>query len=374
MSCVASLLSGPSAFYHQENIQNENFTQPLKQAHYTTSIEKRIYVLAKTLFKYTIALPITLTHHLIGLAILPGSILTYFANFTSNYIQTQRIERAKLFGYQIKRIRVDIDGYQVDAQIIGKKEHLNNGRWTLFAGGNAMLCNEIPAEALPLEFLNQTQSNLITFNYPSVGQSSHLLPSKQGCVKAIQGLLKMLEDKEQGLGAQKIAIWGLSIGGGFVGEALAQHKKQDDISYAVIKDRTFSDISSTATHVVINSENPSFLMKTLQKIIYYTIYFFGWEISSHASLNTFKAPEIILQQATGKAFEGATSSTIPIENIEDIKKTDGIIQRDDSLAAKILSQGVEKPEASLIIGIKENHFSPLCSSIKDLAEKVNSLF
>lgn len=375
-----SLLEGDQAFYNKE--VSLDFNDPLKPADYRVDLDNRIYIFAKTLFDYTIGLPITTIHSLLGYLMLPASFINAVMVSPEGMARQREdtIQDLNRRGFEVKPLKVDIDGYMIDAQIVGKKETLNNGKWTLFSGGNAMFCNEHYPNAIE-NFIELSNNNLITFNYPSVGFSQGAVPSKQACVKAMQGLLKMLEDKKLGLGAKEITLWGLSLGGGIVGEALKHHTPQEGVKYVAVKDRTFSNLSGVVynigTEIATNFPFPDLLKTLVVYVAWIATKIFGWDLNSEASLDNFKGHEIILQTVTKETLDPTEDKRIvEISDVNDIELNDGIIAKDVSLANAILSQRSKENRANIsVLGVSENHFEPFMHETqKVLSEKIAKIF
>ena len=373
---IHEMLSGRDAFYNRQAEVNEEFSSDFpKQTDYTVNLDSRIYRFAKTLFDYTIGLPITIMHGLIGCALLQATPITYFSDSSSlQHARKNAVANMNLKGFEVKRITLNVDGYRVDAQIIGKKDTLTNGKWTLFAGGNAMLCNESESTLLP--FLEETNNNLITFNYPTVAGSPDMFPSKEGCYKAVQGLLEMLEDKDNGVGATDVTVWGLSFGGGAIGEALSRHTPKDGIKYAVVKDRTFAEMADVVhefgTKITRNSILPDFLRSTVVNIIWLAVKVFGWNLYSAASIDTFKAPEYILQQAIPTPLMTSTHPTLNMTDVDQLELTDNVISKDCSLAKRVFSEEfVGKRDNVNFVGLLESHNQSLFNATqKELGKKI----
>lgn len=375
-----SLLEGEQAFYNTE--VPLDFNDPLKPVDYRVDLDNRIYIFAKTVFDYTLGLPITAIHTLLGYLMLPASFMNTVMVSPEGMAREREdtIQDLNRRGFEVKPLKVDVDGYMIDAQIIGKKENLNNGKWTLFSGGNAMFCNEHYPSAIE-NYLELSNNNLITFNYPSVGFSKGAVPSKQACVKALQGLLKMLEDKKLGIAAKEITLWGLSLGGGVVGEALKHHVPQEGVKYVAVKDRTFSNLSDVVynigTETAKNFPLPDLLKTLVVYVAWIATKIFGWDLNSEASLDNFKGHEIILQTVTKETLDPIEDKrVIEITEVNDIELNDGVIAKDVSLANAILSKRSKENRANIsVLGVSENHFGRfMYETQKVLSEKIAKIF
>ena len=182
--------------------------------------------------------------------------------------------------WKVKRLTIEVDGYHIDAAIMGKAATLENGRWVLTSNGNGSFYENHFHDHNFKQILSKIDRNTILFNYPGVGCSPGL-PNRQAMAKAYRAVLAFLEDQKNGIGAKEIIGYGHSIGGGIQGEALNSHTLKKDIKYVFIKGRTFSELASVASKT-------SWLMGALVKLL-------GWNINTLESSKRLKAPEIILQ-------------------------------------------------------------------------------
>lgn len=271
------------------------------------------------------------------LVLLPASNPTLMSLY-ANYVDISRSFIPLKNEWKYKRLTIAVDGYKIDAVIIGKETTLDNGRWVLASNGN----DEFYEDKLsyPTDFqkiLIEIKSNGIIFNYPGVGSSSGL-PNRHAMVKAYRAILTFLEDREKGMGAEEIIGYGHSIGAGVQAEALKTHSLQKDIKYVFVKSRTFSNISTTASLLTIKPVG--FLVKCL-----------GWNINCVNSSKKLKAPEIIIQTADVETYEKLQNSCKIID--------DGIIPAEASLAKALLDNPSCPREKKLFIGIGEKHNEPL---------------
>jgi hypothetical protein len=188
--------------------------------------------------------------------------------------------------------------------------------------------------------LTATEGNALLFNYPGVGASTGL-PNKNAMIKVYQAMLNFLEDQEKGIGAKEIIGWGFSIGGGVQGNALRWHKLKEKIKYVFVKDRTFSDLATTADYLVFRCAGIA--LKLL-----------GWNMRSVESSKKLQAPEIIIQTAD-------VSHPTILKNSVGIVD-DGIIAKEASLAKALLDDPLCPRQNKTFFGISQNH----CSYIGDI--------
>lgn len=349
---VKQLLSGENAFYNQtdyEEITREEMesSKPLNKPIYTHITENKIWRIVKDIFS-VIIFPIglyRLIHAIAGKIIVPASLRS--SAYVNNIRKTVNLKSE----WKVKRISVEVDGYTIDATIMGLASTLGNGRWVLSSGGNGEFYENKLNNYFFKNILTQLEGNAIVFNYPGVGSSSGM-PNRSTMAKAYRAMLNFLEDEKKGIGAKEIIGYGLSIGGGVQGEALSSHELKKNVKYVFVKDRTFSDLSTTASHLTIR------LLGFLVKI-------FGWNISSVESSKKLKAPEIIMQTADVATY--ADVSDHP-EKIKD----DGVIFAKASLAKKLLEDKQSFVGKKYFMGISQSHNEYLWDATP-LVAKINEM-
>lgn len=241
------------------------------------------------------------------------------------------LEKEKTDNYLVaKRISVLVDGKKIDAVVLGRKNNLNNKRWTLFSNGNGTTLegNLAYSSGDIVEQINKLGTNFLLYNYQGVGASEGW-STRNGMVNAHKAMLKFLEDEKKGIGAKEIIQRGISIGAGVQGHAMKTHKIKKDIKYVFVKNQTFSQLSKV----------PGPFLGSLMK-------FFGWELSSVSSskkLEKEEKPEIIIQTAH-KVRE------LKAEQI----KNDGRIPKRGAHAYRLLSLK-EKWKHKVFIGTSAMH-------------------
>jgi hypothetical protein len=359
------ILSGSKAFYNQLDYFEDtrrDFAQnkPLPVS-YTWNTENKIIRISKKIFSIII-FPIgiyQLLHALAGkVALLPASspsLMGYPANHAND--SRSNIPLIGNWKYQYvwkyKRITVEVDGYKIDAMIVGKASTFNNGRWLLASNGNGEFYEDKLSYSHDFKrILSEVNANAILFNYPGVGSSSGL-PNRQAMAKAYRAILNLLEDQTNGIGAKEIIGYGHSIGGGVQGDALKTHKLKKDIKYVFVKSRTFSDLSTTAS--ILTNKLLGFLVKLL-----------GWNMDSVESSKKLQAPEIIMQTtaANAKGYEELSNSS---------KITgDGVIPANASLAKALLEDDNCPKKNKVFIGMRERHNDGL-NDPSFLARKIEEL-
>lgn len=363
-------LTGPTAFYNQpdyESRRQADFSskKPLP-ATYTWECESKLsritqQILACVFFPMAIY---NLCHTLAGkLAFVPAStpsllkILYPKQNKNAQKLRSQiNLENT----WKYKRLTIAVDGYQIDATILGTSATLGNGRWMLYANGQQELYEEkLSSEKHGTKFrelLTAAQSNAIIFNYAGVGASSGL-PHKQTMTKAYIAMLKFLEDDVRGIGAKEIIGYSYSMGGAVQGEALKTHALKEGIKYVFVKDRTFSDLSKTAAFWF----KPNFLTYLVNQILSVLVKLLGWNMSSIASSKKLQARELILQTAKVADYRQLHDSSLIIH--------DKIIAPKASLAKALLDDPTCPQEYKTFIGMKETHNQTLINPAF-IAEKI----
>lgn len=320
---------------------------------YTHTVESKVWRVCKDII--SVLIPIIglyrLVHRLVSLATLPACMANaQWAALYRNYYVSQLDSE-----WTMKRIAVQVDGYTIDAMIVGKESTFSNGRWVLQSIGNG----EYYEDALNPEvdsfrnILTQLEGNALIFNYPGVASSSGM-PSRTAMRKAYLAMLNFLEDQEEGIGAKEIIGYGHSIGGAVQGEALRSHPLKNGVQYVFVKSRTFSNLyreTSFLIHPILG-----FLLKA-----------FGWNMSSITSSRRLQAPEIIMQ--TGDATANPKELTD-----KDKVFCDGIIGKKASLAYQLLK---DRENSALtcgdkyFMGISEFHNEGLKkSTVEHLVSKI----
>ena len=352
------ILNGDKAFYNQPDYVDATQRDFAKNrslpVNYTWNTENKIIRIVKQIFSIII-FPIgiyQLLHALAGkIALLPASSPRLIMGYPENHANNSRSKISLDGACKYKRITVEVDGYKIDAMIVGTASTLNNGRWMLASNGNgAFYENLLSYKSGFHQILREVKSNAIVFNYPGVGASSGL-PNRQAMAKAYRAMLNLLEDQKNGIGAKEIIGYGHSIGGGVQGDALKTHELKKDVKYVFVKSRTVSDLSTTAS--TLTCKPLGFLVKVL-----------GWNIDSVESSKKLQAPEIIMQTANVKGYEELNDSSKIIG--------DGVIAVNASLAKALLEDNKCPRKNKVFIGIQERHNTPLHDS-SFLAKKIKEL-
>lgn len=349
---INQLLTGENAFYNQENYlevtaEEMASSYPMETPSYTCNIENKVWRIVKDIFS-VIIFPIglyRLTHRLVGRIIVPA---TNYDSFDANFFRTDLNPDDE---WKYKRISVQVDGYTIDATIMGKVNTLGNERWVLASNGNNELYENKFQNHEFKQIVSELKGNAIVFNYPGVGSSSGM-PSRSAMSKAYRAMLNFLEDEKNGIGAKEIIGYGHSIGGGVQGEALRSHKLKEDVDYVFVKSRTFNDLSTTASY--LSNRLLGFLVKVL-----------GWNMGSVKSSKNLQAPEIIMQTAE------VTEYTDISDNPELIIG-DGVIPKKASLAKKLLEDTNCNKDNKYFMGIPEKHNQKL-NNPSHLVKKINAM-
>ena len=337
-------LVGPNAFYtspaYSTSTGRDFAATTALPASYTVNTEQKIVRIAKQILSIVL-FPIGMyhvAHFLIGkFALLPAA-TPALIGYSSSHADTTREVIPFEGDWKYKRLSIEVDGYTVDATIVGKAQTFGNGRWMLRSNGNGEFYEEhLAYDHTFKHLLTEIDANGIVFNYPGVGASSGL-PSKEAMILAYKAVLTFLEDQEHGVGAREIIGYGHSIGGGIQGEALQTHTLKEGVKYVFVKSRTFSSLAEVASGLMCR------LLGVLVK-------FFGWEISSVESSKKLQAPEIIMQTANVREYQLLEDSSTIIN--------DGVIPAEASLAKALLDDDRCPKENKKFIGIPEDHNSDL---------------
>lgn len=349
---IQNSLKGVNAFYNQPDYlekTKKDFSQTnfLPTSTYTWNTGKpentmcRVLKIIVSIIAFPIFFPIIAyraIHNLMGLVVMPASILYGKKEAT--------VFRENIFlegDWKYKPLTIEVDGYKIDAVIFGKPTTLDNGRWVLASNGNAELYEVKLSKSREFtQILSKINGNGIVFNYPGVGASGGITPSRESIAKAYRAMLRFLEDKENGIGAKEIIGYGHSIGGAAQGDALKTHELKADIKYVFIKSRTFSDLSTEVSYII-------------NRMIAFLIRIFGWNMDSVVSSTKLKASEIIMQTA----------------NRNGTVINDGIIPAEASLYNALKKNEKDHQGKKIFMPILEDHNSTLNEeTIDELAKHI----
>jgi len=351
----SDILSGKNAFYNASDYlesTQRDFAATSLPVTYSWETESKTTRISKQILS-TVIFPVGIfksLHSLAGkIALLPAS-NPGLMGYPPNHATESRLNITLNGEWKYKRINIDVNGYKIDAIIVGKDSTLGNGRWVLPSLGNGEFCEDKLAYGDDFtQLLTEVNGNAVVFNYPGVGASSGL-PNREAMAKAYRAILTFLEDKKKGVGAREIIGYGHSIGGGVQGDALKTHKLKKDIQYVFVKSRTFSTLKIEAS--VLTNSPLGFLVKAL-----------GWNMDSVESSKELQVPEIIMQTARVKSYEELADSSKIID--------DGVIPAKASLAKALLDDNQCPKDRKLFIGMPEHHNDGLWNP-SYLAMKINA--
>lgn len=330
------MLHGDNAFYNQPDYTDKTsrdfvLNRPLPIS-YTWNTESKIIRIAKQIFSIII-FPVfiyKLLHSLVGKILLPASnpsTMGYSAH-------DKRLDVDLADDWKYKRFTIEVDGYKIDASIIGEESTLNNGRWVLVSNESGGYYEEKLCQVVGLKtILSEVQGNAIVFNYPGVGASTGL-PNRQAMANAYRAMLSFLEDQTNGIGAKEIIGYGCSMGGAVQADALKFHEFKKDVKYVFVKSNTFSNLST-----IVSTET--------NKLVGFLIKLLGWNMNSAESSKDLQAPEIIMQTANVMDYEEIKDSSKIIDN--------GLITAEASLAKELLENDNCSRKDKIFIGMREKH-------------------
>lgn len=154
-------------------------------------------------------------------------------------------------------------GTRYEAVLIGHKDTIENGKWTISALGNCMIIQDFFIEhANKSKALN---SNLLLINGPAVVGSGGW-PTGYQMGAGYEAGLQFLEKKIPNL--THVQMTGYSLGGGMIAEAILNHDfssvKERGIKYMLVSDRTFGKLSSIAEYCFSFLVRPLFFFTGLE--------------------------------------------------------------------------------------------------------------
>lgn len=220
----------------------------------------------------------------------------FFKPSASAIVAEKARPRIKLnSNWKYRRFTVLVDNKPIDAMLIGRPSTLANGRWMLVSLGikrvyEALLIDnpeQISPELFPglaslQQLLTQTSCNAVCYNYPGMGASAGPI-NREAMERAHEALLRFLEDR---LCAHVIIDKGHSYGGGNQATVWSTHKVKKNVSYVLIKDRSFLNLNDAMT-------NFGGRIVSLAGII------LGWNVQTLASSDALSWPEIHICSVKG---------------------------------------------------------------------------
>lgn len=221
----------------------------------------------------------------------------------SQAIALKRLEE----GWKVEEIALEVEGRSLDVRLLTHSGHLPN-RWMLYSGGNAE-CMDIHLSAQFQQFsavLQNAQTlrtQIALFNYPGVGRSEGQL-NRQSMVRSTQAVLRFLENRMAGSPWAQLIGYGWSMGGAVQAEAFQHHKKHPDIRYALIKDRTFSQLSPVVEQL-------------LGPLCAWLLKLSGWNFSTVDKVLKSEFPECILQSRDDEIISDSSSLAKALESRSD---------------------------------------------------------
>lgn len=336
MVVLRDCLSGEKAFYSKNDyvvttrrdLKSEEM--PIAFEWNTESKTMRVFKLILAIIIFPIGIYLFI-HCLVGKLVVrsSSSAMRDFAGKVRSGVSLQE-------EWKYKRIAIKVDGYVVDAMIMGRESTLGNGRWILASNGN-FECYEQKLLSCSnfRRIVSLLNANALLFNYPGVGASSGM-PNRWAMRNTYIAMLEFLRK----IGATEVIGYGQSLGGAVQGDALKEYQLDKRISYVFVKNRTFSDLSTLVS--LIFNRFIGFLVKIL-----------GWNIDSVHSSSSLKAHEIIMATTDYKG---------------EIAESDGVIPREASLATALL-KNKRFPYRKAFIGTHEEHNDLLTLSTLNLLRR-----
>lgn len=243
-------------------------------------------------------------------------------------------------GFESKRITLNKSGIDYDAFTLSKPKNGNN--WVLIAGGNCWV-GEQALDETTRQYFDDLNYNILYVNGPGVGRSTGH-PTSYAIGAGQEAALQFLEDAA---GAEKILMYGPSLGGGAQGEAILSHKfKLDKVKYTVWSDRTFDALSNTVGDIVTNA------IGRLGKIVKPIFYITGLDLRSlegAKKLQTLGIKHIVTQNNK----DSFSLNVLPLEGDLDETGTDGVIPNSSSLYVGLRRNGLNDADRLKCMGSSE---------------------
>lgn len=214
-------------------------------------------------------------------------------------------------GFATRHVVLEQRGVRYSGVMAAHHGNMNNGKWMLYATGNAAFVESSLADVAC--HYRPSGFNILMVNGPSVGRSEGLAgPETLGDAQEVG--ISFLEEV---INAQKIALVGLSLGGAAIAQAIVQHDFRGDIDYLVCRQMTFHSVSRVCGDYVKRFTKSSCLGAMAQGLIH----FCGLE------MNLTRASRKLVERGIHEIIMQATDD-------------DGIVSKEASLAHQLRLEGV----------------------------------
>lgn len=223
--------------------------------------------------------------------------------------------------FECRRVCMDKSGISYDAFAFEHETTKGNGQWVVIAGGNCMI-GEYHGDEFVRDF-KEKGFNVLFVNGPGVGCSTWF-PTSYSIGAGQEAGLQFLEKVA---GAKKILQYGLSLGGGAIGEAVQYHDyKVDEIDYLVWSDRSFDTLSNAASSMVTKAVKPIFFLLGIELN----------GVKGAKKLQELGIPLIVTQNSQLVAGNGL----LPLDLDGEDAGTDGVIPNATSMYAGLKKAGL----------------------------------
>lgn len=262
----------------------------------------------------------------IGYIVYPA---TTYSRQNLQEIESDAISTLNQQGFVTQKIALYKSGVAYDATIIGHRDTLSNGKWSVHALGNGMAMEQL-MDSIPYQ--NKANGvNTLLINGPAVGRSKGY-PTRYQLGAGFEAGLQFLEKEVK---ATHIIFKGLSLGGGMMSEgALAHQFDTTKFKYLAISDRTFCRLSDIAAAFVGFIATAAFFLAGAELD----------SISSAEKLKNLNIQHIIIQH-----------------NSERNEGTDGVVPDKVALAPAL----TEAPNRTFLLSPKIPHNGNLPSEIQE---------
>lgn len=241
-------------------------------------------------------------------------------------------------GFITQKMTLYKSGVAYDATVIGHKDTISNGKWSIHALGNGTAMEKVMFE-IPSENLFNG-ANTLLINGPAVGRSKGF-PTRYQKSAGFEAGLQFLEKE---VNATHIAFKGLSLGGGMMSEAALAHEFDlNKVKYLGISDRTFSRLSDAAAALVGFIVTPFF-------------YLSGAELDSVAGAEKLKQLNIehIIIQHISAEHQGSDGVILDRVSLE--SKLEPAPTRTFLLSPQIFHNGIFPSDVDTVLNAKIKAF------------------
>ncbi len=254
-------------------------------------------------------------------------------------------------GWKLKRITIQVNGRDIDGVIMVRRDTAHNGRWMVVSEGRQGYWERKVQDRGLQGLLEANQSNAIILNYAGVGRSVGPT-TRANLVEGCKAAFAFVEEKLQ---ATHVIGYGYSMGGGVMSEAMAKlPSPSNGVTRVALFDRTFCRLTK-ATARYASKGLGRVLGPVVRFVVSHLFKGLGWELRTSRACKRLTGRRVVLQ-TTSESIADILGVRVRIH------RNDGIIHRNDTLAARLVQNPTQR-DGIVVLGITENHNAPLGDAI-----------